>query len=105
MLYNLAPSCSAAVESSPTSVRDSSALRRAALAYALTQQWSRQLMIHAQARDGIRYHSRKNPRKVNYAIYDTTLAKETLRVLERRRLGDLPELYTILDNYEVALIG
>ena len=73
--------------------------------YAMTQEWSRQLMIHAQARDGIRYHSRKNPRKNNYAIYDTTLAKGSLRVLERRRLGALPELCTILDKYEVALIG
>jgi hypothetical protein len=73
--------------------------------YALTQEWSRQLMIHAQARDGIRYHSRKNPRKHNYAIYDTTVAKASLRVLERRPLGALPELYTILDKYEVALIG
>jgi hypothetical protein len=73
--------------------------------YAVTQEWSRQLMIHAQARDGIRYHSRKNPRKNNYAIYDTALAKASLRVLERRRLGEFPELYTILDNYEVALIG
>jgi hypothetical protein len=73
--------------------------------YALTQEWSRQLMIHAQARDGIRYHSRKNPRKHNYAIYDTTLAKAGLRLLERRPLGALPELYTILDKYEVALIG
>jgi putative transposase len=33
--------------------------------YAVTQEWSRQLMIHAKARDGIRYHSRKNPRKHN----------------------------------------
>jgi hypothetical protein len=41
----------------------------------------------------------------SYAIYDTTLAKASLRVLERRRLGEVPELYTILDNYEVALIG
>jgi len=73
--------------------------------YALTQEWSRQLMIHAQARDGIRYHSRKNPRKHNYAIYDTTLAKASLRVRERRPLGALPELYTILDKYDVALIG
>ena len=73
--------------------------------YAMTQEWSRQLMIHAQARDGIRYHSRKNPRKHNYAIYGTTLAKASLRVLERRRLGALSELYTILDKYEVALIG
>ena len=73
--------------------------------YALTQEWSRQLMIHAQARDGIRYHSRKNPRKHNYAIYDTTLAKASLRLLERRPLSALPELYTILDKYEVALIG
>ena len=73
--------------------------------YAVTQEWSRQLMVHAQARDGIRYHSRKNPRKYNYAIYDTTLAKASLRVLERHRLGALPELYTILDKYEVALIG
>jgi hypothetical protein len=39
------------------------------------------------------------------AIYDTTLAKASLRVLERRRLGTLSELYTILDKYEVALIG
>jgi hypothetical protein len=73
--------------------------------YAVTQEWSRQLMTHAQARDGIRYHSRKNPRKNNYAIYDTTLAKESIQVLERRRLGEFLELYTILDNYEVALIG
>jgi hypothetical protein len=73
--------------------------------YALTQAWLRQLMIHAQARDGIRDHSRKNPRKHNYAIYDTTLAKASLRLLERRPLSALPELYTILDKYEVALIG
>ncbi len=73
--------------------------------YAVTQEWSRQLMIHAQAIAGIRYHSRKNPRKHNYAIYDTALAKASLQVLERRPLGALPELYTILDKYEVALIG
>jgi RES domain len=73
--------------------------------YVVTQEWSRQLMMHAQARDGIRCHSRKNPRKYNYAIYDTPLAKESLQVLERRRLREFPELYTILDNYEVALIG
>lgn len=34
--------------------------------YLLTQEWSRQLMIHPQARDGIRYHSRKNPKKFDY---------------------------------------
>ena len=73
--------------------------------YAVTQEWSRQLMIHPQARDGIRYHSRKNPRKHNYAIYDTAQAKASLQVLDRRRLSAFPELYTILDNYEVALIG
>ena len=73
--------------------------------YALTQAWLRQLMIHAQARDGIRYHSRKNPRKHNYAIYDSAQAKASLQVLDRRRLSAFPELYTILDNYEVALIG
>jgi hypothetical protein len=73
--------------------------------YAVTQEWSRQLMNHAQARDGIRYHSRKNPRKHNYAIYDTSVAKASLRVLERGPFGALPELYTILDKYEVALIG
>jgi RES domain len=73
--------------------------------YVVTQEWSRQLMIHALARDGIRYHSRKNPRKHNYAVYDTRLAKESLQVLERRPLDVFPELYTILDDYEVALIG
>lgn len=73
--------------------------------YAATQEWSRQLMIHPQARDGIRYHSRKNPRKYNYAIYDTAQAKESLQVLKRCLLSEFPELYTILDNYEVALIG
>jgi hypothetical protein len=73
--------------------------------YVVTQDWSRQLMMHTQARDGIRYHSRKNPRKQNYAIYETTLAKESLQELERRPLVDFPELYTILDNYEVDLIG
>jgi hypothetical protein len=73
--------------------------------YALTQEWSRQLMVHAQARDGIRYHSRKNPRKYNYAIYDTALARASLRVLERHRLGEIPALYSILDDYEVALVG
>ena len=73
--------------------------------YTVTQEWSRQLMVHAQARDGIRYHSRKNPRKYNYAIYDTTSATGSVRVLERRRLGGIPALYSILDDYEVALIG
>ena len=73
--------------------------------YAVTQEWSRQLMIHPQARDGIRYHSRKNPRKRNYAIYDSAQSKASLQVLDRRRLSAFPELYTILDNYEVALIG
>jgi RES domain len=73
--------------------------------YAVTQEWSRQLMTHAQARDGIRYHSRKNPRKYNYAMYDTVLAKAGLQLLERHPLGELPALYGILDDYEVALIG
>jgi hypothetical protein len=73
--------------------------------YAVTQEWSRQLMNHAQARDGIRYHSRQNPRKHNYAIYDTSVAKASIRALERGPFGALPELYTILDKYEVALIG
>jgi hypothetical protein len=73
--------------------------------FAVTHEWSRQLMLHGQARDGIRYHSRKNPQKFNYAIYDTTRSKESLRVTERRLLGEIPALYSILDDYDVALIG
>jgi hypothetical protein len=44
----------------------------------------------SQQRAHIANHSRKNPRKYNYAIYDTTLAKASLRVLERHHL--LPPL-------------
>jgi len=72
--------------------------------YNLTQQWSRQLMAHLQSRDGLRYRSRKNPQKHNYAIYDTVGARAGLGVAQGRRLGALRELYPILDKYQVALI-
>jgi RES domain len=60
--------------------------------YALTQEWSRQLMAHPKARDGVCYHSRKNPRKFNYALYDTVAAKQGLRVRGREPLAGAADL-------------
>jgi hypothetical protein len=73
--------------------------------YALTQEWSRQLMAHPRARDGVCYRSRKNPKKFNYALYDTAEAKKALRVRGREPLVGAADLPAILDKYEVALIG
>jgi hypothetical protein len=72
--------------------------------YLLTQEWSRQLMIHPQARDGIRYHSRKNPKKFDYALYDTDGAKSGLRLYRREALLESTDLPALLDKYEVALL-
>ena len=73
--------------------------------YALTQEWSRQLMAHPQACDGVCYHSRKNPKKFTYALYDTAEAKNGLRIRRREALPGGVDLPAILDKYEVALIG
>jgi RES domain-containing protein len=73
--------------------------------YALTQEWSRQLMAHPRARDGLCYHCRKNPKKFSYALYDTAEAKKGLRVRGREPLVGAADLPAILDKYEVALIS
>jgi hypothetical protein len=73
--------------------------------YALIQEWSRRLMEHPLARDGVCYHSHKNPKKFNYALYDTAAAKQGLRVRRSEPLADAADLPAILDKYEVALTG
>jgi hypothetical protein len=73
--------------------------------YLLTQEWSKQLMSHPQAKDGLRYHSRKNPKKFDYALYDSIEAKNGLRVRLREPLIGAAGVPAILDKYEVSLVG
>jgi hypothetical protein len=50
--------------------------------YAITQQWASALMIHPRAPAGIRYNSRKNPRRVNYALFGSPGAKSAVRLVK-----------------------
>ena len=72
--------------------------------YDKTQAWGRAFMEHPQNFDGILYHSRKNPRKLNCAFFETESAQKAITVADTGPLIDTNELYPILERYEIMLL-
>jgi hypothetical protein len=72
--------------------------------YPKTQAWVRSFMTHHQAPQGIRYNSRKNPARINYAVFGTREAQAAMRVRRRYPLVDHPNLYQFLLSYDVTLL-
>ena len=72
--------------------------------YEKTQAWGRAFMDHPQNFDGILYHSRKNPRQLNCAFFETELAQKAITIADSIPLIDTSDLYPILERYEIKLL-
>jgi hypothetical protein len=72
--------------------------------YDKTQAWGRAFMDHPQNFDGILYHSRKNPRQLNCAFFETEPAQKAITVGHTVPLIDSDDLYPILERYEIKLL-
>jgi hypothetical protein len=72
--------------------------------YEKTQAWGRAFMEHPQNFDGILYHSRKNPRQLNCAFFETELAQKAITIADSIPLIDTNDLYPILERYEIKLL-
>jgi hypothetical protein len=72
--------------------------------YPKTQAWARSFMTHHQAPQGIRYNSRKNPARINYAVFGTREAQAAIQAERRYPLPDHPDLYRFLLSYDVTLL-
>ena len=72
--------------------------------YATTQKWAIAFMEHPQKPQGIVYHSRHNPRKLNYALFGNATRDDELKVVHQIPLLKHPELFTTLDAYRVSMI-
>jgi hypothetical protein len=72
--------------------------------YAITQEWANALMTHPRGPAGIRYNSRKNPRRINYAIFGSPAAKSALRVEKRYSLVNYDRLFRFLFQYDVEVL-
>lgn len=72
--------------------------------YSKTQAWARSFMMHHQTPQGIRYNSRKNPNRINYAVFGTPEAQAAIQIERRYPLRDHPDLYRLLLSYDVVLL-
>ena len=72
--------------------------------YAVTQEWARALMTHPRAPAGIRYNSRKNPRRINYALFGSPAARSAVRLVKRYPLLDYGRLFRFLFQYDVEVL-
>jgi RES domain len=72
--------------------------------YAVTQKWAIAFMRHPQEPQGIVYHSRHNPRKLNYALFGDASLNDQLKVVHQVALLEHPELFKILYAYRVSMI-
>jgi RES domain len=72
--------------------------------YHYTQSWGRAFMTHPREPDGILYHSRKNPRKFNYAFFEKDSAAISFQIANRFPLTTHPALDATLDRYQVAVL-
>jgi RES domain-containing protein len=72
--------------------------------YEKAQAWGRAFMEHPQNFDGILYHSRKNPRQLNCAFFETELAQKAITIGDSIPLIDTNDLYPILERYEIKLL-
>jgi hypothetical protein len=61
-------------------------------------------MDHPQNFDGIRYHSRKNPRQLNCAFFETEPAQKAITITDSIPLIHTDDLYPILERYEIKLL-
>jgi hypothetical protein len=76
----------------------------AATDYATTQSWARDFMTHPQEPAGIRYNSRKNPRRINYALFARPETKAAIELVRRYPLTQYPSLYPFLLSYDVGIL-
>jgi RES domain len=76
----------------------------AATDYATTQSWARSFMAHPQEPAGIRYNSRKNPRRINYALFGRPETKTAIELVHRYPLIQYASLYPFLLSYDVAIL-
>ena len=76
----------------------------AATDHAVTQAWANALMNHLQGPDGIRYNSRKNPRRINYAVFGSAATKSAVRLVNRYPLVDYDRLFRFLLRYDVEVL-
>jgi RES domain len=72
--------------------------------YAVTQEWARALMTHPRAPAGIRYNSRKNPRRINYALFGSPAVRSAVRLVKRYPLLDYGRLFRFLFQYDVEVL-
>ena len=72
--------------------------------YSVTQSWASALMTHPQAPAGIRYNSRKNPRRINYALFGSPAAKSAVRLVKRYPLLDYGRVFRFLFQYDVEVL-
>lgn len=72
--------------------------------YSVTQSWAGALMTHPQAPTGIRYNSRKNPRRINFAIFGSAATKSAVRLVNRYPLVDYDRLFRFLFQYDVEVL-
>lgn len=72
--------------------------------YTVTQKWAIAFMHHPQKPQGIVYHSRHNPQKVNYALFGNAARNDQLKVVQQIPLLKHPELFKILYAYRVSMI-
>lgn len=70
----------------------------------MTPKQARSFMTHHQTPPGIGYNSRKNPTRINYAVFGTPEAQAAIQVERRYPLPDHPDLYPLLLSYNVALL-
>ena len=72
--------------------------------YAVTQKWAIALMRHPQKPQGIVYHSRHNPQKLNYALFGDATHNVELKAVHKIALLKHPELFRTLYAYRVSMI-
>jgi hypothetical protein len=70
--------------------------------YAVARRWAIAFMRHPDMPQGLAYHSRHNPVKINYAVFGDSNTRSRLRAAEKTPLINHPELYRVLDRYDVA---
>jgi hypothetical protein len=76
----------------------------ATMDYSVRQSWASALMTHPQVPAGIRYNSRKNPRRINYAVFGSPIAKSAVRVERRYSLVNYARLFRFLFRYDVEVL-
>jgi len=72
--------------------------------YSITQTWAAALMTHPRGPAGIRYNSRKNPERINYALLGSAAAKSAIRLVRRYPLIEYDRLFRFLFQYDVEVL-